>query len=294
MVKRNSWLLTFVVFLVYCVLAIKYSTDRFNYLDEIVKVAELPYLDWQNSNGLIFAIFIFLFKGLSHELVFYLYVILTGSIFSYCSVRLFFNKVNLLGWAYFYLFILPLYSVQLRAGLAISLAYYSIINRRLLLSLLSIFSHYSIFAFYLISIRSKTLFLSGFALLIFIFLRFPVEKIRIYSQLYESIDKNELISLFNYKIIISVVALLYSLAYNTGSSYIRKLVFIGIFAYYLFNFYPIFAHRISEMLFFGVPFLFPRMSLTYLNFLIQISLLILFVYLGFQFIFNKSSLWSVQ
>ena len=266
MAKRTNWILVLVYFLIYVLLATTLSADRFNYKDEILKLSSLDTLDYANSHGFYFVLFVYIFKFLDANIIYFLYVCTCAGFFSFFSEKMLKNsKVSHIGSLYFLLFLLPLYSVQLRAGVAIVIAYHAINLRNSSLAVFSIFNHYSIFALFIYKLRNWLLVLVALCLLVVVGSYYQFEKLLIYSDLYSMTEVKSLVSLFNYKVVIAVYATLYSIFFDTSNWSARFLVLTGIILYYVFLFFPILAHRLSEIFFFFIPLLFTSESKFFLK-----------------------------
>lgn len=265
-------------------------------MEEILKLSSLNSLDYTNSHGLYFVLFVYVFKGLDANVIYNLYVCTTAGLFSYFSVRMLIkSKVSHLGHLYFILFLLPLYSVQLRAGVAIVVAYHAINLRNLKLALFSLTNHYSIIALFIYKLKNWFLVFVAVFILVFVGRYYKFEKILIYSELYSMTEVKSLVSIFNYKVVIAAYAIIYSILFDSSNWSTRFMVLSGIILYYVFLFFPIFAHRLSEIFFFFIPLLFTsgtkfRRIRWYVD---NITFLLIFV-AGLRFLYFDTILWLVE
>ncbi len=205
------------------------------------------------------------------------------------------NEVDIKGWAFYLLFLLPLFSIQLKTSLGLSLAllvFYD--SKGLLYKFLSLSSHYSLTYLFLLKQKFKFihfLFLSILTYYLYTYIGF--KKIDTYKQIYLLTKKEDLFSWFNYKVLLVILFFSYSYFFEKTIKQVKesqKIILLGIISYYLFYMFPILAHRLSELCFAFVPFL----SKKYANFkLLNIALFILTLFLGIYNIVNNK-LWLVQ
>lgn len=293
-----------------------FSVDRTNYVNLFVKISNQPW-DFLDSNGILIVFFGSIFKSLKPNLVYFLYSISSIFVLVYYSSKLIEkNSVSLLGRIYLIFFILPLYTVQLKAGLAVGLFYASIyyLESRIV-KYLPVISHYS--SIVLIWIRLKKIKISKlFAILLIlspvliftillnstISLDFTIfdsnifiTKIIAYQTIYQSFEKAEYYTFLNFKIILSGYLLLLSVLLSSNNNLVkisRMTTLFGIIAYYIFNFFPIMAHRISELFFVLIPFSLTLKKLETLERLLYNLSVIGTIILGLKYAVIDSTLWN--
>lgn len=316
MVKKQLLIFIIPLSVVLTFLSNNFSVDRINYINLFVKISNQPW-DFLDSNGILIVIVGSIFRSLRPNVVYFLYSLLSIFVLVYYSSKLIEkHSVSLLGRIYLIFFILPLYTVQLKAGLAIGLFYASIYYwESRIVKYLPVISHYS--SIILVWIRLKKFKVSKFLIVLLILspilvltilsnssisLDFTIfdsnifiTKIIAYQTIYQSFEKAEYFVFLNFRIILSGYLLFLSLflAKNTNLVKIsRTTTLIGIIAYYTFNFFPIMAHRISELLFVLIPFSLTLKKLEISERLLYHLSVLGTIILGLKYTVIGSTLWN--
>lgn len=295
MVKQKKLILIFFFTTISLFLSLNYSSDRFNYINEFEKIIISPW-DFLNTNGFFIVFFGSLFSFLNEYEIYVMFSLVINLISSYTYVKLLIDKnVDSKSWFFYILFLLPLYSIQLKTslGLSIALLIFFCNFKGFHYKFISISSHYSLLFLYLIKEKFKIKYV--FFLLIltyYLYIFIGVEKIAAYKEIYLLTNKEDLFSWFNYKVLLVFLFLIYSYFFQNEVKLLKetqKIVLIGLITYYTFYLFPILAHRLSELCFAFVPFLSIKKNKSIINFI----LLIITILLGIYNILNNK-LWLVQ
>jgi hypothetical protein len=276
-------------------LSLNYSADRFNYINEFEKIINAPW-GFLNTNGFFIVFFGSIFSFMDQYSVYVLYALFVNLLSSYTYTLLMIDKkADSKSWAFYIFFLMPLYSIQLKASLGLSFALLTFYNfKGFFYKFISLSSHYSLIFIYVIKQKFKIkyiLFLSILTYYLYIYIGF--KKIDAYRQIYLLTNKEDLFSWLNYKVLLVILLLLYSYFFQKKIKFIKdaqKIILIGLTTYYSFYMFPILAHRLSELCFAFVPFLFKKNNN---NSMLHFLLLIITVFLGIYNILNNK-LWLVQ
>jgi len=293
--KKKVLKLTIFFTLISFFLSVNYSADRFNYINEFEKIINSPW-DFLNTNGLFIVLFGSIFSFMDQYSVYVLYSLFVNLLSSHTYIQLMIEKkVDSKSWVFYIFFLMPLFCIQLKTSLGLSLALLTFYNfKGFFYKFISLSSHYSLMYIYVIKQKFKIkyiLFLSIFTYYLYIYIGF--KKIDAYRQIYLLTNKEDLFSWFNYKVLLVTLLLLYSYFFQKKIKLIKdaqKIILIGLTTYYSFYMFPILAHRLSELCFAFVPFLFKKNNN---NSMLHFLLLIITVFLGIYNILNNK-LWLVQ
>ena len=276
-------------------LSIYFSSDRFNYIAEIEKISNTKW-DFLNSNGVFLVFFSSFLSFWDPQKIYAIYAIFIN----YISASIFFKllkteRASLIGELYFLFFIFPLLSVQLKTSLGISLALIASIKlKSIILSFFSIASHFSLVFIYFITNRINTFkIILALILTAFLYNFIGYEKIKVYQEIYSLASSDLFFSFFNFKVIVVVIILIFAYIFRKKSINLSatRVVVIGIVTYYSFFYFPIFAHRLSELCFCFVPFLFKKTKMGNIQYVVFLILGSIIVFLG---IIQSSNLWLVR
>jgi hypothetical protein len=193
-------------------LSLNYSADRFNYINEFEKIINAPW-GFLNTNGFFIVFFGSIFSFMDQYSVYVLYALFVNLLSSYTYTLLMIDKkADSKSWAFYIFFLMPLYSIQLKASLGLSFALLTFYNfKGFFYKFISLSSHYSLIFIYVIKQKFKIkyiLFLSILTYYLYIYIGF--KKIDAYRQIYLLTNKEDLFSWLNYKVLLVILLLLYS------------------------------------------------------------------------------------
>lgn len=231
------------------------------------------------------------FGGINSYLII---VLLSGYVFLRASIILMSEmKTSIAGWLYFLLFLLPLYTVQLRAGVGVSLAFLAMHRRSLLFSTFAFGSHFStlIFSFNIVKLNIL-LALFTFILVYFISDIFLL-KYEAYYYLYKT-TKVDQFTFWNYKVFIAILVLIYNRYSGRKMNYLSKYLSLGILSYFVLSSFPILSHRISELCFYSIPLVINTQDNRKYSKIARMFLGIVILFFGLKFSIFNSGLWLVQ
>ena len=272
-------------------MALNFSSDRFNYINELDKSAHISGYNWYNPNGLFIELFgsLLRFNG---ENSYLFVVVVCGIFFVSINVNLLLRlQVSIIGWTYFLLFLFPLYAVQLRAGVALSLMSYFLFTHSVSALIASFAFHYSpvILLFkYLNKAWVWMLIILGLSIGLY---QIAESKYLVYSAIFKDANKEDVFVVFNYRVIVVILILFYYALVGVKNQWIFATLALGVVSYYLFQNFAILSHRISEILFFFVPYVFVKRNK---RSLLGIFLWIIILGLGLRYSLINSSLWLEQ